>query len=56
MDVVVQGMTVTATVVTGMMMMDVMSMAMLGMVCLAARKLKQRLNVIIIGVESFQGV
>jgi hypothetical protein len=31
-------------------------MAMLGMVWLAARKFKQRLNVVIVGVESFQGV
>ena len=37
-------------------MVDVMSMAMLGTVWLGARKLKQRLNVVIVGIECFQGV
>jgi hypothetical protein len=38
------------------MVVDVAAMAMLGMVWLGARKLKQRLNVVVVGVEGFQGV
>jgi hypothetical protein len=51
MMMVPMGITVDVVDVVG-----VAAMAMLGMVWLAARKLKQRLNVVIVGVESFQGV
>jgi hypothetical protein len=43
-------------VVAMMMMMDVVAMAMLGMARLGARKFKERFNVVMIGIERFQGV
>jgi hypothetical protein len=42
--------------VVAMMMVDVVAMAMLGMAWLGARKFKERFNVVIIGIERFQGV